>query len=194
MNKVVAVYPMLQSIGRVLHSDFKRDFSALAMDSEDVIQESYLFYLDFKKRFEKKFKKEILWSAIKQYVTWKILQTVYNHRKKNVQLLSLDSKVKENSFYEYDNEINEAIIERSPKKLLPFKNDKDLIEIILKNDPILFKTLKEMLGARKYKIFMKVLENKETCEAIGKKMNVSKQYISSIYHKSLSQIRTKLLK
>lgn len=188
------VYPMLQSIGRILCNNFQREFKYLAMDSDDVVQESYLYYLDFKNRFEKKFRKDILWSAIKQYVTWKILEKVYNHKKKNVHIISLDSKITENYPYEYDNEINDAIAKQCEKKLLPFKNDRDLIEIILKNDSILFKTLKNILGIRKYKIFMKVLENKDTHEIIGKKMQVSKQYVSKVYHSSLSEIKSILLK
>ena len=180
---------MLQAIGRTLHSNFKREFLALAMDPEDVIQDSFLYYLDFKKRFEKKFRKEILWSAIKQYVTWKILEKVYHFKKKNVSLVSLDDKINDSEFTEYDNDINKALLKITPKKLFPFKNDKDLIKIILKNDTLLFNTLKEMLGERKYEIFMDVLINNETKVSIGRRRNLSGEYVGQVYKEGLSRLK-----
>lgn len=188
----VDIFKLTQSIGRVMHSKFRNEFLNLAMDSEDVVQEGYLFYLDFKKRYEKKFREEIYWSAVKQYITWKILQLIYNQRKKNVSFISLDIKLNEENINDYDNEIFKALLKNSNKKLLPFKNDKDLIEIILKNNNSLFINLKEILGDRDYKIFMQILNKEDTLEKIGEGINMTKQGVSRIYKRSLKKIKSNM--
>lgn len=180
------VFPMLQAIGRKLHSNFKNEFIHLAMDVNDVVQENYLYYYDFKERFQNKFKPEIVWSAVKQYVIWKQLEKIYNHRRKKVIMCSFD----QNSSIQ--NEINDLTIKEGGKKPLPFKNDRDLIGILLNHDDNLFIFLEDLLGHEKYEIFMDVLKKEDTKINIAKKRNVSGQYVGQVYKDSLIKIKNSM--
>jgi hypothetical protein len=191
------VYPMLQSISRKIYNNFRDEFVDLAMDYEDVVQESYLYYLDFEKRFKQKFPEKIIWSAIKQYVIWKIMEKVYNFRDKGVELISIENElgICNDSQIDIERFLHEKLLsakEINSNRASPLKNDEVLKKILLKTNPKFnFKKIKEILGEKKYNIFLSVLlkDDDDTFKSIGEKYEVSKQYVDKVYRKSLKKIR-----
>jgi hypothetical protein len=192
------IYPLLESLAKKMYDPFKEVYKDLAMDFEDVTQENYLYYLDFTKRFAKKFRKEILFSAIKRYVIWKNLELIYNYRKKKTSLISMDTEMGCGS-EELDKEgnITEKILKGKGMKLEKgglLGNSQELDKFMLKMNPKFnVNTFKKMLGEKKFNIFMDILAGEESDVAIGKKYKISSEYVDQVYDYALKRIKGRFM-
>ena len=189
------VIPMLKAISIKLYNNFKDEFKDLAMDIDDLEQEGYIYYLDFEKRFAHKFREDVMWSAIRQYVIWKLMEKVYNWKKKGVYLVSLDTElgIFENSNGDKEKFINEEILKGKGEiveRKSPLKDSRELNKLLLKIDPEFnFNNFKKMFGKKKFNIFIDVLKGEETQKEIGKRHKVTKQYVGKVYRKALKKLK-----
>lgn len=205
MKETKDIYPLLESLAKKMYDPFKEVYKDLAMDCEDVAQNNYLYYIDFEKRFEKKFRlhskfrENILFSAIKRYVVWKNLQLICNYRKKKTSLISMDTEMGCGS-EELDKEgnITEKILKGKGMKLEKgglLSNKQELDKFLLKMNPNFnTNTFKKILGIKKFNIFIEVLEGDETDKVIAKKYKTSGQYIGQVYKEALRKLNKEFTK
>jgi hypothetical protein len=198
---VEEIYPLLESIAVKMYNPFKEIYKDLAMDVDDVIQENYMYYLDFKNRFISKFKENVLFSAIKQYVIWKNLELINNWMTKKAIIISLDTEMgteSEQTEREKESRVHETLVKAKGinfQKIDYLNNKLELNKLMLKLNPEFNKiTFLSILGERKFNILVDVLESGDSLDVIGKRYNASRQYVSRVYSESVNQIRERFYK
>jgi hypothetical protein len=177
---------LAEKVGRRFYSVYQNEFIGMAMDSDDVVQESKMVVLLLEKN---KKLTGITFPLVKQAVTWKLTQMRDNYRRimKDKELLPISQVTRDKNGEEEAN-FEEESLKIDPIKPSPFDSPTEMFKHVFQ-----FKQLKYNLPKIGYQVVEKRLLKEETYAKIGEDLGYTRQRIEQIYKKTMKRIKLLLL-